>query len=164
MIKELQEIDFKIFKPSDLKIGTIEKDHDNVDYCGVSIWFENFKMKFRMAKITPKKTGQFVTLWKKNFAHKNEPYHLDDDFDYFIIATKEHQRFGFFFFPKQVLVKHSILSSDNKVGKMGFRVYPVWDNPTNKQAARTQQWQGKYFVDFADTDQHYLDKFKSILM
>ena len=163
MIKELQEIELKIFNSCDLKILTIEQDLDNADYSGASIYFNKYKMKFRNAKITPKKIGQFVTLWKKNLVHKNEPYHIDDDFDYYIIVAKEKQKFGFFFFPKQVLVKQNILSEENRIGKMGFRVYPVWDAPTNKQAIKTKQWQASYFIDFDDADQQYLEKFKSLL-
>lgn len=162
MIKELQEIEFKILNPCDLKILTIQQDQENTDYSGVTIHFKDYKMKFRNAKITPKKIGQFVTFWKKNADHKNEPYHLNDDFDYYIVAAKQQERFGFFFFSKQVLAEENILTNDKKLGKMGFRVYPVWDFPTNKQAAKTKQWQSDYFVELNISEQKYMEKFKSI--
>ena len=38
-----------------------------------------------------------------------------------------------------------IYSSINKKGKMGFRVYPDWDNPESLEASKTKEWQIKYF-------------------
>ena len=40
-----------------------------------------------------------------------------------------------------------ILSVNGQGGKRGFRVYPKWDLPENKQAKQTQSWQVSYFTD-----------------
>jgi len=45
------------------------------------------------------------------------------------------------------LVEKHILSSKNREGKRGFRVYPIWDLPISKQAMRTKLWQNDYFID-----------------
>ena len=58
--------------------------------------------------------------------------------------TKSDSEIGQFVFPKEVLLKHNIISSKQKEGKRGFRVYPPWDTPTSKQAQKTQNWQLQY--------------------
>ena len=60
-----------------------------------------------------------------------------------------------------ILIKNQILSTNLKDGKRGFRVYPNWDIPQNKQATKTQNWQSQFFIDFAD--ENYIEKFESIL-
>ena len=35
---------------------------------------------------------------------------------------------------------------------MAIRVYPKWENPTSKQAIKTQKWQLAYFVEANDAD------------
>ena len=59
----------------------------------------------------------------------------------------------FFLFPKQVLAEKQILIIGAKDGKRGFRVYPNWDIPENKQAEKTKAWQMEFFVDLAKEDE-----------
>ena len=67
--------------------------------------------------------------------------------------------FGQFVFPKPVLVKKGIISTESKEGKRAFRVYPDWDIAKNKQAAQTQKWQLDYFYEINDlTDLHKVSK------
>ena len=103
--------------------------------------------KFRKAKITPKKVGQFVTLWKRNADKQTEPFDENDLVDYYIIATEDDSKLGFYIFSKSVLIEKNILSTQNKEGKRGFRVYPDWVKPENKQAEKTQNWQQNYFIE-----------------
>lgn len=76
-----------------------------------------------------------------------------------ITETKEN--FGFFLFTKDILIKNQILTTDYKEGKRGFRVYPNWDVPQNKQATKTQNWQNRFFIDFSDPN--FIEKFEAIL-
>ena len=103
--------------------------------------------KFRKAKITPKKVGQFVTLWKRNADKQTEHFDENDLVDYYIIATEDDSKLGFYIFSKSVLIEKNILSTQNKEGKRGFRVYPDWVKPENKQAEKTQNWQQNYFIE-----------------
>ena len=97
-----------------------------------------------MAKITPTKTGQFVSIWKRNQKGITEPHNVDDEFEFYFIATRQAERFGVFIFNKTVLSENRILT--NQKGKRGIRIYPNWSVTENKQAQKTQNWQTKYFV------------------
>jgi hypothetical protein len=110
------------------------------------------RCKFRKAKITPKKIGQFVTLWRRNEEGVTEPFSENDNVDFYIIFAEEGDRRGIFLFSKIVLIQMQILSTSTKEGKRGFRVYPIWSKPENLQAKNTQSWQLKYFVELSNFD------------
>jgi len=114
-------------------------------YNACSYTIDGLNIIERTAKITPKKIGQFVTCWKRNFDGITEPHKDSDDFDFFYINVINEEKKGVFKFPKKALIKHGIISTEKKDGKRGFRVYPIWDNPTSKQGLKTQGWQLNYF-------------------
>lgn len=117
-----------------------------MEYSGCSFKLGDLNIKFRQAKVTPKKVGLFVTLWKRNIENKTEPFSINDPFDFFIIAAKQETDFGFFIFPKDILSENIILTNTKKEGKRGFRAYPEWTETTNNQAAKTKAWQIKHFI------------------
>ncbi|WP_316839220.1 MepB family protein [Pedobacter gandavensis] len=104
------------------------------------------RIQHRISKITPKKTGQFVAIWKRNKEGITAPYDCSDDLDFLIITSGTEKQSGQFVFPKSVLEAKGIISKNGKGGKRGIRVYPPWDKATNKQAMETQKWQVKYFL------------------
>lgn len=122
-------------------------DEECVEYDGCTFVLNNCVVKYRKTKVTPKKIGQFVTLWKRDLSNKTVPFDEKDNFDFYLMFSEDETRQGFFFFPKKVLVEKHILSSKNREGKRGFRVYPIWDLPISKQAMRTKLWQNDYFID-----------------
>ena len=128
-----------------MKVSNFKKDTESKDYKGCSYEVENVFSIERTAKVTPKKTGLFVTCWKRNSNGVTEPFDSSDEIDFLIINTKEANHSGQFVFPKAALILHGILSTHKKGGKRGFRVYPTWSNPTSKQAIKTQLWQLDYF-------------------
>lgn len=162
MIPELSHIENNILKDIGLAITNIEKDKEADEYLGCNFQIQHLHIKFRKAKITPKKIGQFVTLWKRDTNSKTIPYDASDPFDFYIIATSKDHKCGFFLFPKIVLIKNKILTS-TQGGKRGFRLYPNWDVPTNKLALATQKQQIPYFIDITQPTDIMLKKFKSIL-
>ena len=95
------------------------------------------------AKITPKKVGQFVSIWKRNSQGITVPHDIKDKFDYMIIELENS--LGKFSFPKNVLLENKIISGRCSDGKNGFRVYAPTDKVINKQAISTKNWQIKYF-------------------
>ena len=145
--KELTHLDSTLFDTFGMHISNAYKDEETGDYCGYNFQLGSFHIKYRKAKVTPKKIGQFVALWKRNPEGKTEPYHIDDNFDFYFVETEYQDNWGCFLFPKGILSEKRVLSVNGKEGKRGFRVYPIWDSPENKQAISTKSWQIVYFLD-----------------
>ena len=145
------------------KLTNITQDQECEEYSGFNFQINQLNLKFRKAKITPKKVGQFVTLWRRNSEKQTEPFNETDNFDFYIIVVEQEERFGFFIFPKNVLIERQILTSNQKEGKRGFRVYPNWTKTENKQAEKTQNWQINYFINLTNNEQKNIEKFKAII-
>jgi hypothetical protein len=145
MNTNLNFIKEEIYDKCGLLISNFQTEKESQEYDACRFELNGLKIISRSAKVTPKKVGQFVTFWKRNTDKIIEPFKAADLIDFFIIAVKTEHRFGQFVFPKSILIKKGILSTDKKEGKRGFRVYPSWDQTTSKQAVKTQQWQLRYF-------------------
>ena len=119
------------------------------EYSGCEYRLEDLRYIQRTAKVTPKKIGQFVTLWKRNEKGITAPFDIKDDFNYVVIICIQGNKIGRFLFSKDILINKKYISDCSKAndGKRGFRVYPKWDIPTNKQALDTQNWQLEYFTE-----------------
>ncbi|GAK95178.1 hypothetical protein JCM19298_1307 [Nonlabens ulvanivorans] len=149
MYTNLAYIDDKIYTQLGFNINSIQVDSESVKYEACTFKLNDLHIAFRTAKITPTKTGQFVTIWKRSELGPIEPYHQDDIIDYVFIHVKKDHEHGQFIFPKSVLIAKGIFSTDYKDGKRGFRVYPSWDKTTNTQAIKTQKWQLNYFFKYS---------------
>jgi len=149
-----------IFQPLGLKISNAEEDAECKEYSGMNFTIAQLKIKFRTAKITPTKTGQFVTLWKRNEEGETIPFDSSDSFDFYLISTSKENHAGIFIFSKEILAKKGILTHEKKEGKRGFRIYPAWDKTENKQASATQKWQTEYFLDLSENKGSGLRKAK----
>jgi len=119
---------------------------ESTDYGAYIFSINQLSVRYRIAKITPTKTGQFVTLWKRAGNGPIQPFDSSDDIDLFIISVRSGEHFGQFIFPKNILQEKGILTTNNKEGKRAIRVYPPWDITNSKQAKKTQQWQIAYFL------------------
>lgn len=101
----------------------------------------------RVAKTTPTKIGQFVTLWKRPHPGAEiAPFDAQDDIDLVVVLAAGAQQSGYFVFSKAVLVAQGVFSSAARAGKRAIRVYPPWCHPLAAQAVRTQRWQAAYFL------------------
>ncbi len=118
---------------------------------------------FRIAKITPKKTGQFVAIWKRNEQGITQPFTAVDEIDFMIISAQLDECFGQFIFPKAVLIEQKIISNGQEEGKRGMRIYPPWDEVYNKQAKNTKNWQKDYFVKIEENNTAALELLKALL-
>lgn len=163
MIKELQLLNDLILKELNLKLSEINPDLECEEYSGFNFKINQTNFKFRKSKLTPKKVGQFVTFWKRDSDGKTVPFDVNDDFDFYIISIEESENSGFFMFPKIILEKENLISSEEKTGKRGFRVYADWHSPNNKQAEKTKVWQTKYFINYYDSDDSILNQFRKII-
>lgn len=141
------------YEPNHLSLKAVREEVQNSDY-GAGLFQLNSKsIRFRVAKITSTKIGQFVAFWEKNEENKNQAFSYEKATDLLVINTfTREDDFGQFVFPKEVLVKQNILKTDTTKGKMAIRVYPSWENPTSKLAIETQKWQLEYFVGMNNTN------------
>ncbi|TGL87379.1 MepB protein [Leptospira congkakensis] len=142
----------KLFDRLKLPITNITLEPESSEYDACHFQVQNKKIRFRQAKVTPKKIGQFVTLWKRNKAGITEPFDSKDNTDIYIISANQKTQIGYFFFTKQILSEKGILSGKHE-GKRGFRIYPSWDTPANKQGLSTKKWQIHYFVELTGKEE-----------
>nr|WP_314895450.1 MepB family protein [uncultured Flavobacterium sp.] len=136
-----------VFDPCGFELTNPVLEKESKDYGAYQFELNALKILFRVAKTTPTKVGQFVTLWKRLAKGPIQPFDVSDVIDLFIINTRSGDHFGQFVFPKSVLSQQGILTTDSKEGKRAIRVYPPWDTTTNKQAQKTQKWQLDYFLE-----------------
>jgi hypothetical protein len=135
---------------------------ESADYGAYTFRVNKLSVKYRVARITPTKDGQFVTLWKRNGKGPIQPFDISDNIDLFIISTRNNDYFGQFVFPKTVLLAKGIISGNNKEGKRAIRVYPPWANAKNKQAQKTQEWQLEYFLNITEDQRTNLARAKEL--
>lgn len=138
-----------------------QPEAESTEYSAYRFEINKKTICYREAKITPTKTGQFVTLWKRNISGIIEPFDFLDRIDFVIISVRKENSFGQFIFPKAILSEKGIFSTLAKEGKRATRIYPPWDVTTNKQAQKTQQWQLDYFLEISE-NQSIVSRVKKI--
>lgn len=146
----LLKVEKEVFIPLKMEISDFQFEQESTEYEACRFSLAGLSIISRKAKITPKKVGQFVTLWKRNKKGIIEPFDESDPIDYLIINLNFNHRFGQFVFPKSVLIKKGIISTQRKEGKRAFRIYPKWDKAISKQAERSQKWQLDYFYELEE--------------
>lgn len=128
-------------------VKALKREAESEEYGAARFEFLGKKCLFRQAKTTPKKVGQFVTIWKR--AHPGAaiaPFDVRDAVDLVVVAAHDADQHGYFVFEKRLLVKKRVFCAGDKAGKRAMRVYAPWVKPTSKQAIRTQAWQVERFV------------------
>ena len=147
MDSNLTQIISEVYDKCKLGISRFKIEQESKEYGACRYELNGINIISRNGKITPKKVGQFVTFWKRNENGPIEPFNEIDNIDFYTVTVRTEKEFGQFVFPKSILIKKGIISTDKKEGKRAFRVYPNWDVTKNKQAERTQKWQLKYFYE-----------------
>lgn len=145
-------------------IRDLKWESESKEYHACRFKYQGSDFVYRKAKITPTKTGQFVTIWKRSKEGTIVPYGEADPIDFLMVYTPAANNSGFFLFPKNCLINYAILASENMSGKLGFRVYPPWDITTSKQAMKTKEWQDQYFFDLSKDDELNKNHFQNILI
>ncbi len=135
------------YEPSGLLFNKLEKEAESEEYGAYILEMKDRRIKFRTGKITPTKTGQFVTLWKRIGNGPILPHDLEDPIDLFVVSVRKDEKLGQFVFPKVVLSEKGIVSKQGVGGKRAIRVYPPWDKVESPQAKKTQAWQLMYFFE-----------------
>lgn len=163
MFEELVRIENIFNQYIAVNFKNVSSEEECKDYAGYNFKIGSHHIKFRRAKITPKKAGHFVTLWKRNVMGQTEPFDETDSFDYCIILVEQHDQFGVFIFPKSVLLEKQIISTKQHLGKRGFRVYPDWVYTESSQAKKTQSWQSLFFVNLCANEKNTAEKLTKLL-
>jgi len=141
-----QKIKELIYDCCSFKLSNSVLNSESEAYYACSYLLNGKRIISRTAKVTPKKLGQFVVLWKRIDGGVIMPYHYLDGIDFAVVNVNDGAYFGQFVFPKSELIKQGVFSTDIKEGKRAIRVYPPWVDVISKQAQKTQLWQLKYFL------------------
>lgn len=140
-----------LWEPAGLDVEAPQPEAESADYAACISRVNGAAIRFRLARVTPTKIGQFVTLWQRSAAGPIAPFDLADGVDYFVVATLAGASRGAFVFPLAELAAQGVVSRAGAGGKRAIRVYPPWDRPVARQAIQTQRWQGAYFLDFSES-------------
>ncbi|MEC4017741.1 MepB family protein [Streptomyces sp. H27-D2] len=135
-----------VYDPSGFRCSRPVAEAESADYGAYGFALDGYSVRFRAAKTTPTKVGQFVTLWKRSADGPIQPLDAEDADELVVISTRDGRHFGQFVFPREVLCERDIVSRNGSGGKRAFRVYPPWVTTTNRQARSTQTWQLNYFL------------------
>ncbi|MFJ1887374.1 MepB family protein [Streptomyces sp. NPDC088170] len=136
-----------VYDPSGLMCTRPVPEAESAEYGAHAFTVDGSAVRFRVARTTPTKAGQFVTVWKRApGGGPIRPYDSGDPVDLFVVSTRDADGFGQFVFPRDVLCERDIVSRNGIGGKRAFRVYPPWVTAPNRQAERTQAWQVAYFL------------------
>jgi hypothetical protein len=139
----------KLYDKCLFDFSNLALNSESKEYSACTFKLNHQKIIYRASKITATKTGQFVSVWKRNESGITEPYDFGDPFDFIIITCIKEKQLGQFIFSKQTLAEQGIINYNGNHGKRGLRIYPPWDEAENKQAMKTQQWQKEFFVDIS---------------
>jgi hypothetical protein len=142
----LEEFNKLVYQPCGFNLTHFRLNRESAEYDACSFDLNGKHVQYRMSKITPSKTGQFVTIWKRNKDRQTEPFDVSDNTHFMVVTSMKGSRRGQFIFPAYVMIEKGIFSQNKKQGKRGIRVYPPWDKTENNQARKTQAWQIKYFL------------------
>lgn len=155
---DLLYIKDQVYDSMNYACSAVTIDKESTEYGACSFKLNDLKVCFRSAKITPTKIGQFVTLWKRINDGPIQPYSINDKIDIVVISTRKQNLLGQFIFPCSTLIQKGIFSTKQRDGKRGFRVYPPWDEASNNQAKKTQEWQLNYFLDITKGEEVDFDQ------
>ena len=102
-----------LYRLCGFKVNDLMPENESEEYCAHFYSIKNKNIRFRIAKKTPTKTGQFVTLWKRMPNGIIGPYDKSDSVDLFVINLAHKNKIGQFIFPKSILIEKNIFSKSN---------------------------------------------------
>ena len=137
-----------VYKPAGMQLTDLAlREAESVEYGASRFGLDGHTIAFRVAKTTPTKIGQFVTIWKRPRPGSTiAPFDVDDGVAFVVVSVSDATHRGQFVFDHKILASKGIMAINGKGGKRAIRVYPPWVKPVAKEAVRTQQWQLQYFL------------------
>ncbi|MFD3645045.1 MepB family protein [Streptomyces cyaneofuscatus] len=139
-----------VYDPKGFVCSQPVPEPESAEYAAHRFTLDGQSVAFRVARTTPTKAGQFVTVWQRSAEGPIRPFDADDGVDLFVISSRDSGHFGQFVFPREVLCERGVVSRSGVGGKRGFRVYPPWATTTSRQASSTQAWQVKHFLSLGE--------------
>ncbi|WP_395370825.1 MepB family protein [Streptomyces tubercidicus] len=143
---ELLAAKASVYDPCGFTCSRPVPEVESAEYAAHEFTLDGSSVRFRVAKTTPTKVGQFVTVWKRSPGGPIAPFDSEDPVDLFVISTRQGDHFGHFVFSREVLRARNIVSRNGSGGKRAFRIYPPWVETTNRQARTAQAWQLDHFL------------------
>ena len=143
----LIKIIHEIYEPAGMKITEAAfLETESAEYGACRFGLNGKNIVFRIAKTTPTKIGQFLTIWKRPTPDAEiAPLDINDNIDFVVVCVSDGTLHGQFIFDQKILLAKGVMSKNGKGGKHAIRVYPAWNKPIAKEAIKTQQWQLQYF-------------------
>ncbi|MGW6980461.1 MepB family protein [Streptomyces sp. NPDC054932] len=135
-----------VYDPCGFSCSLPVPEAEGAAYAAHAFTLDGLAVRFRAARTTPTKVGQFVTVWKRSPAGPIQPFDAADPVDLFVIGVGDAHHLGQFVLPMEALRRHGVVSTDGSGGKRAFRVYPPWVTTANRQADRAQAWQLDHFL------------------
>ncbi|MCX4547737.1 MepB family protein [Streptomyces sp. NBC_01387] len=136
----------RVYDPCGFTCSQPVPEAESAAYAAHTFTLDGLSVRFRAARTTPTKAGQFVTVWKRSPGGPIQPFDAADAVDLFVISTRDRHHFGQFVLPLDTLRRHGVVSADGSGGKRAFRVYPPWVTTANRQAGKAQEWQLGHFL------------------
>ncbi|MFI1652041.1 MepB family protein [Streptomyces avidinii] len=151
-----------VYDPCGFTCSQPVPEAESADYAAHTFTLDGRSVRFRAARTTPTKVGQFVTVWKRSPGGPIQPFDAADPVDLFVIGTRDGDHFGQFVLPMEALRRHGVVSTDGSGGKRAFRVYPPWVTTTNRQAGSAQAWQLDHFLHLPQDGRVDLDRAREL--
>lgn len=73
---------------------------ESAEYAAHTFTLDGLSVRFRAARTTPTKVGQFVTVWKRSPGGPIQPFDVADPVDLFVISCRDGEHFGQFVFSR----------------------------------------------------------------
>ena len=96
------------YEPNGLMMDYFSREAESQEYAASEFTINHRNIKYRVAKITPTKVGQFVTLWKRIGSGPIQPFDMEDRVDLFVISVRSSEHFGQFVSQKVYCTKKEL--------------------------------------------------------
>jgi hypothetical protein len=147
---EFSAVEFSAFEAYAVEVGVtvaVTPEAQNSDYESGIAHIHGEAWHIRTARNTPTKQGAFVAFWQWDVDGTTTPFRDDDCAAGLLVFVEQQRRRGVFRFTRAHLADLGISSGD-KAGKRGFRVYPTWCAGLSAQAVSTQRSQSPAFQEY----------------
>jgi hypothetical protein len=143
---DLLAVKERVYDPGGFVCSGLSAEAEGAAYGAHAFALDGLAVRARVAKLTPTKSGLFVTVWKRLGDGSIQPFDQGDGIDVLVVTAREGAHFGHFAFPAEVLYRQGVFASAAGAGKRAFRMYPPLSVTSSAQAARTATWQRPHFL------------------